>query len=320
LIHEGDPLKQQESDEQAILAFSEMTRNAASVARKQARAEESASSEQKRLALRRGSSVGKKMNAALSSLAPGSAAAAATAEPVRVSAVGALSAYEPSKAKSDTSAPPSSADASFFAVAAGSRSSATRTDDRMQGTAIFPGRNVEQNSKVAGRPRTSVLSTSPIHASVVCPEAAALRNKKRSLEGTLKSIMMNRLSTKQTKRKGTRLVPGESTVSLASPNALFDEADSEHLQLAVDGPGEAVQLPRRRRTHWDTVLEEMAWLANDFNEERKWKIAAASRMGKSLLDRRLEVSLKSAVKDDASSSNEIIEASILDLPPTKQTR
>ncbi|KAL0389856.1 UNVERIFIED_CONTAM: Chromatin modification-related protein EAF1 B [Sesamum calycinum] len=32
------------------------------------------------------------------------------------------------------------------------------------------------------------------------------------------------------------------------------------------------------KSHWDYVLEEMAWLANDFAQERIWKIAAASQM------------------------------------------
>ncbi|XP_042513267.1 chromatin modification-related protein EAF1 B-like isoform X2 [Macadamia integrifolia] len=34
----------------------------------------------------------------------------------------------------------------------------------------------------------------------------------------------------------------------------------------------------RCKSHWDFVLEEMAWLANDFMQERLWKIAAAAQM------------------------------------------
>ncbi|KAL0459908.1 UNVERIFIED_CONTAM: Chromatin modification-related protein EAF1 A, partial [Sesamum latifolium] len=33
-----------------------------------------------------------------------------------------------------------------------------------------------------------------------------------------------------------------------------------------------------RKSHWGYVLEEMAWLANDFAQERIWKIAAASQI------------------------------------------
>ncbi|RZB60285.1 Chromatin modification-related protein EAF1 A [Glycine soja] len=34
-----------------------------------------------------------------------------------------------------------------------------------------------------------------------------------------------------------------------------------------------------RKSHWGFVLEEMAWLANDFAQERLWKIAAAAQLG-----------------------------------------
>ncbi|XP_027907762.1 chromatin modification-related protein EAF1 B-like isoform X3 [Vigna unguiculata] len=35
----------------------------------------------------------------------------------------------------------------------------------------------------------------------------------------------------------------------------------------------------QRKSHWGFVLEEMAWLANDFAQERLWKIAAAGQLG-----------------------------------------
>ncbi|KAK9757174.1 hypothetical protein RND81_01G145600 [Saponaria officinalis] len=34
----------------------------------------------------------------------------------------------------------------------------------------------------------------------------------------------------------------------------------------------------RRKGHWDLVLEEMAWLANDFAQERIWKMTAAAQI------------------------------------------
>ncbi|XP_038714096.1 chromatin modification-related protein EAF1 B-like isoform X2 [Tripterygium wilfordii] len=34
----------------------------------------------------------------------------------------------------------------------------------------------------------------------------------------------------------------------------------------------------RRKSHWDFVLEEMAWLANDFAQERLWKMTAAAQV------------------------------------------
>ncbi|KAJ7961532.1 chromatin modification-related protein EAF1 B-like [Quillaja saponaria] len=37
-------------------------------------------------------------------------------------------------------------------------------------------------------------------------------------------------------------------------------------------------LQNRRKSQWDFVLEEMAWLANDFAQERLWKINAAAQL------------------------------------------
>ncbi|KAE8646245.1 hypothetical protein Csa_015747 [Cucumis sativus] len=37
-------------------------------------------------------------------------------------------------------------------------------------------------------------------------------------------------------------------------------------------------LENRGKSHWDFVLEEMAWLANDFMQERLWKTTAASQL------------------------------------------
>lgn len=36
--------------------------------------------------------------------------------------------------------------------------------------------------------------------------------------------------------------------------------------------------PIRRKAHWDMLLDEMSWLAEDFTCERKWKMAVASRL------------------------------------------
>jgi len=36
--------------------------------------------------------------------------------------------------------------------------------------------------------------------------------------------------------------------------------------------------PSRAKSHWDYLLEEMAWLAADFAQERKWKKASAKKV------------------------------------------
>ncbi|XP_061436979.1 E1A-binding protein p400-like [Lethenteron reissneri] len=36
--------------------------------------------------------------------------------------------------------------------------------------------------------------------------------------------------------------------------------------------------PPRPRAHWDCLLQEMEWMAEDFAQERRWKIAAAKTL------------------------------------------
>lgn len=35
----------------------------------------------------------------------------------------------------------------------------------------------------------------------------------------------------------------------------------------------------RPKSHWDYLLEEMQWMATDFAQERRWKVAAARKVG-----------------------------------------
>lgn len=39
-----------------------------------------------------------------------------------------------------------------------------------------------------------------------------------------------------------------------------------------------IQEPPRCKSHWDYVLDEMQWLAVDFAQERRWKMAAAKKV------------------------------------------
>jgi len=41
--------------------------------------------------------------------------------------------------------------------------------------------------------------------------------------------------------------------------------------------------PPRTSTHWDYVLKEMNWLATDYKEERKSKMATAKRIAKAVV-------------------------------------
>ncbi|KAL2641240.1 hypothetical protein R1flu_008827 [Riccia fluitans] len=44
--------------------------------------------------------------------------------------------------------------------------------------------------------------------------------------------------------------------------------------------------PMRRLSHWEYVLQEMAWMANDFMQERLWKLASASQFSRWIAQQR----------------------------------
>ncbi|KAF6138040.1 hypothetical protein GIB67_042945 [Kingdonia uniflora] len=64
--------------------------------------------------------------------------------------------------------------------------------------------------------------------------------------------------------------------SMASkgPRSKLDHDTRAKRQKALEAPSE----PRRRKTHWDHVLEEMVWLSKDFESERKFKLGLAKRV------------------------------------------
>ncbi|KAI4348769.1 hypothetical protein L6164_009450 [Bauhinia variegata] len=68
------------------------------------------------------------------------------------------------------------------------------------------------------------------------------------------------------------------------PRSKLDHESRAKRQKALEAPRE----PRRPKTHWDHVLEEMVWLSKDFESERKWKLAQAKkvalRASKGMLD------------------------------------
>ncbi|XP_057547488.1 protein PHOTOPERIOD-INDEPENDENT EARLY FLOWERING 1 isoform X1 [Amaranthus tricolor] len=58
------------------------------------------------------------------------------------------------------------------------------------------------------------------------------------------------------------------------PRSKLDHESRARRQKALEAPKE----PRRPKTHWDHVLEEMIWLSKDFEAERKWKLAQAKKV------------------------------------------
>ena len=41
--------------------------------------------------------------------------------------------------------------------------------------------------------------------------------------------------------------------------------------------------PPRNKVHWDYLLEEMSWMANDFKLERRWKVVLARKIVRAVM-------------------------------------
>ncbi|GMJ09005.1 hypothetical protein like AT3G24880 [Hibiscus trionum] len=69
-------------------------------------------------------------------------------------------------------------------------------------------------------------------------------------------------------------------VDKAHEDSILEEAriiEAKRKRIAELSVG-TLHFENRRKSHWDFVLEEMAWLANDFAQERLWKMTAAAQL------------------------------------------
>uniref|UniRef100_A0A671FU45 HSA domain-containing protein n=1 Tax=Rhinolophus ferrumequinum TaxID=59479 RepID=A0A671FU45_RHIFE len=77
--------------------------------------------------------------------------------------------------------------------------------------------------------------------------------------------------------------PDGSQDKLAGQTALENQIHQRIAELRKEGLWSPRRLPRlqeapRPRAHWDYLLEEMQWMATDFAQERRWKVAAAKKL------------------------------------------
>ncbi|KAF5954653.1 hypothetical protein HYC85_007509 [Camellia sinensis] len=88
--------------------------------------------------------------------------------------------------------------------------------------------------------------------------------------------------------KGSNVAPEQQPCSeihsklanKAHEDSILEEAriiEAKRKRIAELSVG-TMPLENRWKSHWDFVLEEMAWLANDFAQERLWKITAAAQV------------------------------------------
>jgi hypothetical protein len=224
------PPTNQTSDEE-VASFRELLRHASTIARQQAKSE--TQQERTSVSLRRGSSVGKRMNAALSTLSsvdPGTAA-----QPVPTG----------DKSSSAVGRPPSAAHKSL----AVKRSATPQPQQRPASAPTLVNNNKLQQQRMPPlkghqqRTMPSISMNNATSQNIVCAETAALREQKAAIQAKLNALYERRGQT-------------------FPPTKRFHKGRELKLEL-----------PPRRQTAWDVLLQEMRWMATDFREERKWKRA-----------------------------------------------
>jgi len=77
---------------------------------------------------------------------------------------------------------------------------------------------------------------------------------------------------------------------------LRDEASRRASERAVPA---AKPDPARNKTHWDHLLEEMAWLARDSDRERKWKRKQARKAATAVKGSRLDIESRAVAREAA---------------------
>ena len=313
------------SDEE-VIAFRERLRKATSLARKQKT--EGSTEKRASVSLRRGSSVGKRMNAALSSLAPGHAGAmadsATSTSPVPAAA---SSTGLPTTASQRTTATVTSSALQPTAPATASGTTArkqlvTKKSDRRASSvplrpsksqkvvaapnpfaaatrgmpvAAVPGSKIPLHSGLKPAPGINRMQQQQLHAppSVICPEAVALRERRKVASSKLTALLERRLQ-----KAGT--LPSrvaESSMGRSPPRkGSTTRIPTQTRRAFLRGPEPPPHLPRRRKTNWDYLLQEMRWLATDFMEERKWKVATSRAMAHYVVTRDSPEQPEDAVK------------------------
>ena len=313
--------EQSSSDSEEIEKYKETCKKAIEVTRKQ-RTQSNDGERRSSVSLRRGSTVGQRMNAALSSLAPSAAASASLA-------LGAANTTMLPKAISESS--------SFVAVGAGGQvpmpnsKQAALASAQPLGQPMIPsvpgnshaslisatqkygGGQQTQRKRSASTSRAGSTSLSqssssalPLHVGTAAaglpfnrlahptvnfPEARALREKRDVIRTKLNALIHERLERIQ---QTTNVDKTDTTkASLKSLSSATEKPSVEEYRLALPrmvlerGVNSPSRLPRRRKTHWDYLLEEMRWLATDFVEERKWKAASARTLASAVVSNRL---------------------------------
>ena len=329
------------TDDQELAAFRDMTWKATQIAKKSKQGsghhggDHGAAEKRSSVSLRRGSSVGKRMNAALHSLAPHSHAASGTATDGSASIVPIkpVSSHTPGKVahqkappQSSINLPKTSSKSAFQTIShhgdgkkipPSSASGVGRpaipsqaTMKKAASSSIIPnsssikqpnpyditntgtsssttkGGRVPNSKGMKSTSRQSSVSNLPLHTNASAPPLP--RNRLASTQQQYQPkvhfppAVGLRAKREMIQSKLNMLLDPRATNDSLQPPPRSTKSSSSKKKKVIPPINPPFQLPPRRKTHWDNVLEEMRWLATDFIEERKWKMSAARTVASSI--------------------------------------
>jgi HSA len=318
-FYQKSPGLKGESSGQEIKGFQNMTKEANAIARKQNRID--FDSEKRTVSLRRGSSVGKRMNSAIASLVPSSAAAAAatmaaqSAEEMSISTTSAANAS--STLYTHRPLPKSNAAPLSRAVSLATGLTALTIPNSMQSAAAISSANKKVASPVnthnpsvpaatrapsiksnkAANPLSRTMSTAsgltqsalslPAQPAASMPAPRVVQPPVIFPEAIALRERRNALQDKLFAILKDRPEYAQSQQQSRKSGQIKRESPKLEKGRILDAPELCARLPNRRQTHWDYLLEEMRWMAADFHEERKWKESTKSHLAEEVMKKQV---------------------------------
>lgn len=175
------------------------------------------------------------------------------------------------------------------AAAAEAEAQRLREDQENQGMIVVARRRDQQAASAAARGRSApfppgskadvitryeIIDTPPVdvNAGKKNLEAFDVLYTVKSSQHTAKDLISRASKTVSTSNHQVHYFESQAARILSKIQKMQDEGLSSLRQI------ERAREPRRRKCHWDYLLEEAMWLREDFREERRWKIAVAKQV------------------------------------------
>lgn len=131
---------------------------------------------------------------------------------------------------------------------------------------------------------SSALSASDKLASVDVPPVSLTEDMPNLVPSTINSVHNLDNDVTKCSRNDTAITKKECEDSIMTKKEYEDSIlrRARFIEVNIKRAGEQalcnISLEKKPKSHWEFVIEEMAWMSNDFMQERLWRSAAAAQM------------------------------------------